>query len=199
MTIYHQSINIPVISIGGGLDVVYEKSPIVLSIGTFDGVHLGHQKLIQHSIKEARMLGCECGIYTFDPHPSFVTHCYAPKKMIISSEKKYELLRKFDICAVFVQTFDMLFSQQSPKIFLKGLVTRFPTLHGICVGEDFKFGKDRSGDIDIMRECALEYDILVNIVSPKLFKDERISSSRIRQSIASGNIDEAIEMLGHDL
>ncbi len=200
MSICHLSQNIPTISVNGdSLDVVYDVSPIVLAIGTFDGVHLGHQNLIQHAIHEANNLNGLCGIYTFAPHPSFVICRNAPKPMIVSLAKKYELLKQFDIYGIFVQKFDTSFSQQSPEMFLNYLTQKFPILRGICVGENFRFGKDRIGNVDVLTTCAEKYDISVHVVSPTLFKGERISSSRIRQSIASGNIDEATKMLGYSL
>lgn len=196
----HHSKNIPIISVdGNSLDAGYYEFPIVLAIGTFDGVHLGHQNLIGHAIHEANNLNGMCGIYTFDPHPSFIICRDAPKPMIIPREKKYELLRQFDICGIFVQKFDISFSQMLPEMFLNYITKKFPTLRGICVGENFKFGKNRIGNVDILRSCAEKYDISIHVVSPTLFKNERISSSRIRRSIASGNIDEATEMLGHFL
>lgn len=200
MSICHHSKNILIISVDGdSFDVVYDVSPIVLAIGTFDGVHLGHQNLIQRAIHEANNLNGTCGVYTFAPHPSFVICRNTPKPMIVSLAKKYELLKQFDTNGIFVQKFDISFSQQSPEMFLNYLTKKFPTLRGICVGENFKFGKDRIGNVDVLTTCAKKYNISVHIVSPTLFKGERISSSRIRQSIASGNIDEATKMLGYSL
>jgi riboflavin kinase/FMN adenylyltransferase len=170
--------------------------PLVMAIGTFDGVHLGHRKLIAEAIELAKALGGCAAVFTFAPHPTSVTHPRAPKSMIYDFDKKYRILEKYELACIVEQKFDAQFAKMSPQDFLEFLHRKFPTLRAICVGENFKFGHGRSGNIGTLSNCAERLNISVTVVPSLVICGELVSSSRIRKLLGMGNSTLANLMLG---
>ncbi|MDR2432416.1 MAG: hypothetical protein LBD34_01555 [Puniceicoccales bacterium] len=132
-------------------DVVHDffGKPLFMTIGTFDGVHIGHEKLISSMIEQAKNSGGVAVVETFLPYPRMVLPTAQPKPMIFGIEKKYEIFGTHALDGLFEQKFDDQFSKISPSGFVTFLQRKFPTLCGISVGEDFKFGHGQVGDIKI--------------------------------------------------
>ncbi|MDR2419830.1 MAG: hypothetical protein LBD40_00690 [Puniceicoccales bacterium] len=169
--------------------------PVFLAIGVFDGVHLGHQHIIRHTVEYAQQMTGIAAIYTFSPHPSCVVG--TAKSLIFPLEVKYERMASLGIDVMIEQRFDAQFSQLSGEKFIQLLQKKILTLRGICVGEDFKFGMFRSEDTHSLDVLAQKAHMEVHILSSLCFKDDfRISSTRIRQAIADGHMEFTNDLLG---
>ncbi|MDR2628458.1 MAG: FAD synthetase family protein [Puniceicoccales bacterium] len=182
-------------------DVVYDFSgkPLFMTIGTFDGIHIGHKKLISSIIEQAQNNGGVAVVYTFLPYPSIVLTTAKPKPMIYGIEKKYEILGSYALGGIFEQKFDHQFSQISPYDFVTFLRRKFPTLRGISIGEDFKFGHNQDGDAEILKGYAKHFGIEVTAMPLLTLKGKRVSSSHIRELLEVGHIDLANLMLDRKL
>jgi riboflavin kinase/FMN adenylyltransferase len=169
--------------------------PIFLAIGVFDGVHLGHQRVIHHTIECAHLVAGMAAVYTFSPHPSCVVG--TAKSLIFPLEVKYERMASLGVDVVIEQRFDARFSQLSGEKFIQLLQKKIPTLRGICVGEDFKFGSFRSEDTHSLDVLAQKAHMEVHILSSLRFRNDfRISSTKIRQAIADGRMEFTNDLLG---
>jgi riboflavin kinase/FMN adenylyltransferase len=137
-------------------------------------------------------------VYTFYPHPTFVTHPQSPKPMIISRIKKYEIIKNIGIEVIIEQNFDKNFSEKSPAEFVEFLEKTFPTLSCIFVGSNFRFGHHGSGNTDALSALCSENNIAVIIIPTVVLDGERVSSTRIRQAIANDDLIIVEHMLGHE-
>ncbi|MDR1413355.1 MAG: FAD synthetase family protein [Puniceicoccales bacterium] len=177
---------------------IYDFSPksLFMAIGTFDGVHLGHQKLIGEVIEQATGENGIAAAYTFRPHPTVITHPANPKSMICSFGEKYKKIGRYALAHIFEQQFDEKFSEITPQDFLRFLSEKFPTLRGICVGENFKFGHNRSGNARLLAAYSEKFGIFTTIVPSIRINGELVSSSKIRKLIDEGDSAAANLMLG---
>ncbi|MDR0728479.1 MAG: hypothetical protein LBF21_02640 [Puniceicoccales bacterium] len=173
------------------------SQPVVLAIGIFDGVHRGHQRVLSHTITGARSLGGIAAVYTFFPYPSSVVEGLAPKALILPKEVKYARIAALGMDVLIEQRFDQTFSQLSGEQFLSLLRKKIPTLRGLCVGEDFCFGRGRSSDSTTLgllaKKRGIETQILPSLCSPD---EQRISSTRVRRSISAARMELTRELLG---
>ena len=173
---------------------------INLAIGNFDGVHLGHQKIIDELIEYSKIKNCSSAILSFKPHPrQFFSDKYR-NFQIISEEEKIYLLDKQGIDHYFSLLFDENIASMPPKDFItKILVEKLHSKH-LIVGYDFKFGKDRKGNVSLLQEQSkiLEFDL--NIIQPITSNYNAVvySSSRIREFIRDGNMEKANLFLGRN-
>jgi len=171
--------------------------PVVAAIGVFDGVHRGHQRVILHTVAGARSLGGIAAVYTFFPQPSSVLEGVPTKALLFSPKTKYACIAALGVDVLIAQRFDRPFSRLTEGDFLKLLRKKIPTLRGLCVGEDFRFGRARSGDTRSLGlrapEMGLETHVLPSLCSPD---DRRISSTRIRQAVSGGRMELARDLLG---
>ena len=170
--------------------------PLHLALGVFDGVHLGHQAVIAAARQRAGALGGSCGVVTFDPHPIRVLAPErAPRQLLASLEHKARLLGRLDMAFLLALEFNRALAEMSAEEFLQWLVgeTNIATL---AVGEDWRFGKDRVGDVALLRKAGVARGFEVVSVAPVMHDGERISSTRIRQTIRDGAMNRAAEMLG---
>ena len=170
--------------------------PLHLALGVFDGVHLGHQAVIAAARQRAGALGGSCGVVTFDPHPIRVLAPErAPRQLLASLEHKTRLLGRLDMAFLLALEFNRALADMSAEDFLQWLVgeTNIATL---AVGEDWRFGKARQGDVALLRQAGAARGFEVVSVAPVMHDGERISSTRIRQTIRDGAMNRAAEMLG---
>lgn len=168
-----------------------------VALGNFDGVHRGHQALIERTSEEARALNAPVVALTFEPHPRrFFVPDTGPFRLTLPPAK-LRLLGQYGVQAVLAQRFDEAFAALSPEAFiedvlLKGLGAR----HVVC-GYDFTFGARRGGNVERLRERGQERDFGVTILDPVMREGEIYSSTRIREALRAGWISEAAELLGH--
>lgn len=173
-----------------------ETEHLCLAIGMFDGVHKGHKTVLNACRKHAQRLGAKAAVLTFWPHPSRLFNPENPTQMLQSIDSKKLLLEKEGIQILFEIPFTQELASIEAKDFLPYLVENLPNLKAVFVGENFRFGNKRFGDVDLLREQSSIFGIQTMGMDRELYHDEPISSSRIRDSLAAGKIQEVNDMLG---
>jgi riboflavin kinase / FMN adenylyltransferase len=167
----------------------------VISFGVFDGVHIGHQALIQRLLNRAKELDVESVVLTFDPHPALSTKGKAPPS-ITTIDKKIELLKSYGVDRVIVEDFNDQFSQLSPEEFVRDILVGKLHAKNIVVGYDCAFGKDRAGDKWLLMDLGDKYDVPVDIIEPYNLDSNAVSSTRLRNAIQRGDLEMAKKLLG---
>jgi riboflavin kinase/FMN adenylyltransferase len=172
----------------------------VITIGAYDGVHLGHQAVIDHVRRRATDLGARSAVVTFDRHPASVVRPESAPALLTTPERKLELLEATGIDACVIVQFDEAQAAESPESFVERVLVECLGTRSIVVGEDFHFGRHRDGNVDLLRKLGADGDFDVEPVEllPRLDGvDEPVSSTAIRRALAGGDIGRANEMLGH--
>jgi len=170
----------------------------VITIGTFDGVHLGHQQIIQQLIKSAAYINGETVIITFDPHPRTIVGTYSGKVSLINTlEEKIFLLNKVGIHHLVIVPFTSEFAQLSAEAYCKEFIFNYFAPHTIIIGYDHRFGKSRTGDYHLLEEIGLELGFKVTEIDEKVLDSSIISSTRIRTALFSNDIHTANQFLGY--
>ena len=176
-----------------------ELKNTVLTIGTFDGVHKGHQKLFEILIERARATKSESVVITFDPHPQHVIgRGINPKKLLTSIEEKIEEITKLGIDYIFVFPFDQKFSKMTAEDFLKEIITKRFNPIEIIVGHDHHFGFKKQGDVEFLINNKMKYGFEVLEVKAKYQSNKIISSTWIRELIESQKIEDVNYLLGRN-
>jgi riboflavin kinase/FMN adenylyltransferase len=166
-----------------------------LAMGVFDGVHLGHQAVISAAVKAAHRHGGLAGLLTFDPHPiRVIAPGKAPASLLETLDHKSRVVGGLGVKIFIPLHFDAAMAAMEATEFVARL-TAAP-LCTIAVGEDWRFGNRRTGDVNLLRNEAQARGFRLEAVAPVMFEGDRISSTRIRQAIHDGNLDEAEHMLG---
>ena len=168
----------------------------VVTMGNFDGIHLGHQALVLRSLEEARHRNVASVVLTFDPHPLKVLAPARAPRLILTPEDKIELLQHLGIDVVINQRFDSSFASLDAEEFVRRFIVNRLKAKKIWVGRDLRFGHGRKGDVEQLVRWGEELDFEVGIVEPILVNGVRVSSSQIRQAIEAGRVDEARSSLG---
>jgi riboflavin kinase/FMN adenylyltransferase len=167
----------------------------VLSIGSFDGVHLGHRALISRVVKAARRDGRPSVVLTFFPHPSVVLRGRQPALYINTPDEKAELLGSLGVDYVITQTFDAALSHLSADAFLDLLQTHLG-MRALVVGEDFALGYRREGGRIFLEAVGPRRGFRLEIVPPLMLDGEPVSSTRVREALRSGDVRRAAAYLG---
>ena len=169
-------------------------TPIALTIGNFDGVHRGHQAMLDRLIEAAEDLRLEPSVLTFDPHPrEFFARDRAPPR-ISTRRAKLELLRDAGVARTVIARFDRALSQMSPQAFVEQVLVARLGVRWLLVGNDFRFGKDRTGDLAVLRRCARTFS--VEGMTTVEVGGERASSTAVRSALARGDLAHAQALLG---
>lgn len=169
----------------------------VLTIGTFDGIHLGHQKIIATLRSIAQEKNYETAVFTFYPHPRKVIHNELKKiQLIYSQEEKMAKLEKLGIDHVVVQAFTPEFAEITATEFVEEILLKRLKVKTIVVGYDHQFGKNREGNIAFLKQMASIHDFEVLEISAQEVNENNVSSSKIRIAIEEGNIEAAASYLG---
>lgn len=172
------------------------RAPIALTIGNFDGVHLGHQAMLTRLKKAAKQLGLPACVMTFEPHPcEFFAPDQAPARLT-SLREKLELLAKSNIDQTLVYRFNRDFAKTSPEVFVTRTLVNSLSVRWILVGDDFRFGAHRAGDLTLLKGCADKYHFEVEEMPSFTVDNQRVSSSAVRQSLAIGDLNTARRYLG---
>ena len=171
----------------------------VITIGTFDGLHNGHRKIIDLMQSEAAKVNGETVIITFDPHPrQIVAKEKSPIFLINTLEEKIGLLQKANIDHLVVIRFTEVFANQTAEAYISDFLVNTFHPHTIIIGYDHRFGKDRMGDYKLMEAKAAVYNYIVKEIPVYMLQDATISSTKIREAILQGDIDTARNCLGYD-
>jgi len=173
------------------------RRPLHLAIGMFDGVHLGHRAVIDAAVQSARRSGGLAVVLTFWPHPSSVMRPDKATKLIVSPEIKARLLAAAGVDAVISQRFTQEFAQIEAEFFLPHLKKFLPQLHTIYVGENWRFGRGRRGDLALLLAESRRHGLTVFSSSRVQENGEPISSTRIRACLEEGRIEDANTLLGY--
>lgn len=178
------------------LEQALELENTVVTTGTFDGVHLGHRAVIEAVVAMARARSGSAVAVTFDPHPRAVIHPDDPPVVLTSMEEKRRRLQDAGIDILAVVPFTRKVQILSPEAFVSTYLVTYLDAKVVVLGYDHGFGKGRSGDPDTMRALGHRFGFDVAIVPPTMAGEGPVSSSRLRDLIREGRIDEAREMLG---
>ncbi len=171
----------------------------VVTIGTFDGVHLGHQSIFKKMKEEASRIGGQTVVITFFPHPRLVLYQDSTQlKFINTQEKKIERLEKSGIDHLIIIPFTKEFSKNSSEEFISNYVVKYVHPEMIIIGYDHHFGKNREGNISLLNKIKEKYHFQVSQVEPYYVDDKPVSSTRIRTLLHHGAVKEANQLLGYE-
>jgi riboflavin kinase/FMN adenylyltransferase len=171
--------------------------PLHLAIGMFDGVHLGHQAVIEAALHSARQDGGAAAVLTFYPHPSRLFRPAEPTLLLMPPEQKTQFLRAFGVRLVITQPFTRGFARLRAEHFLAYLKKRLPNLAAVYVGENFRFGHGRAGDVALLVRTGRELGLAVVSVARLRHNGRPVSSTRVRELLARGGIATAGRLLGY--
>lgn len=174
------------------------NSPSILTLGTFDGVHKGHQKILKKLNSEAKKNKLKSIVLTFFPHPRSVLNPISNLRLINTIKERTELFEKSGIDILITHPFDKNFSKLSPEKFVKSILVDKLNIKKILIGYDHRFGKNRAAGIEDLKKFGLKYDFQVIEISVKEQNNVSISSTKIRKSIEDGNIKKAKSYLGYN-
>lgn len=180
-------------------DIEVPFNQAVLTIGNFDGVHIGHQALLHTVIEKAHAIGGTAATMTFDPHPMRVLAKKEHPPLITLTEQKTELLAKAGIDVLIRIAFDKAFASIPAVEFISDLLVKRIGMKALVVGGDYRFGRNRQGNLALLRKMAPElgYEVMVvDWVRPANGLSERISSTRIRELVMDGEMETAKKLLG---
>lgn len=170
----------------------------IVTIGTFDGVHLGHQQIIKRLVELKKKQGGEIVLFTFDPHPRKVLFPdQSDLKLITTTQEKCELLREFGVDHVLVYPFTKEFAQMQAQDYISNIIAKGLKTKTLVIGYDHRFGSNREGNIETLKQLAPVYGFDVEEISAQEINELNISSTRIRKAIDEGDIKTANEFLGY--
>jgi len=172
-------------------------TPLHLAIGMFDGVHLGHRAVIEAAVQSARRCGGTAAVLTFSPHPSVIFRPTQPTRLIMDLANKARVLHRLGVDAMVVQPFTPEFAQLAAEEFIPWLKQRAPQLAAIYVGENFRFGRGRKGDIGLLVAEGRKHGLTVFSAPRVNFDGEPISSTRIRVLLEAGDVAGANALFGY--
>tara|TARA_X000001036_G_scaffold287182_1_gene266777 strand:+ start:281 stop:1207 length:927 start_codon:yes stop_codon:yes gene_type:complete len=174
------------------------KKSTIITIGTFDGVHLGHQKILKKLNVEAENNGLESCVLTFFPHPRTVLNPDSSLKLINTIEERISLFKKSKIDNLIVHPFTKEFSELDSEDYVKNILVDQLKAKIVLIGYDHKFGKNRTADINNLKEYGIKYNFEVIEIKAEEINDIAISSTKIRNSIEEGDIQLANSYLGYE-
>lgn len=167
-----------------------------VALGTFDGVHLGHRRVVDTALEHARTLGVRSAVATFDPRPvSVIVPGRAPDSLT-SLERRLELLREAGVDDVLVIRFTSELAQRTPEQFVDEVLVGELAVVEVVVGQNFRFGKGRAGDVDVLRTLGEQRGFGVSVAPLLELDGAPVSSSRIRELIRLGDVAGAARLLG---
>ncbi len=168
----------------------------VVAIGVFDGVHIGHQRIIKAAVAAARASGSSAAVVTFHPHPEAVLRPRSAPRALVSTERKAELLEALGVDEVVVVKFDSEFSRLLPEAFCRAVLSDRLSARAVFVGENFRFGRDGLGTLTDLNAYGSTHSFLVEAMPLVWEGGGPVSSTRIRQSLREGDVAGAAKLLG---
>ena len=168
-----------------------------VAIGTFDGVHLGHKAIIQRAVADARQHNRPALVFTFDRHP---IELFAPTRapdLITPPPQRNELIAELGADALVIARFDQALAQTAPDDFVQSILKNLLGAQAIVEGVSFNFGKDRAGDVAFLRVAQSRYGFTLHALEPVLVQGLPASSTRVRERLNAGDVQEAESVLGH--
>jgi riboflavin kinase/FMN adenylyltransferase len=172
--------------------------PVFLAIGVFDGVHLGHQAVISTAARHTAEAGGTAVVVTFDPHPAKILRPQESPRLLTATQHKIALIRALGVSHLLVLKFDRELAATAPIDFVRQLVMAAKPMREICVGQEWSFGKNRAGNLALLKELGEQLEFNVVGVEPVTSKGEIVSSTAIRKAVEAGDFASATRMLGRD-
>lgn len=169
----------------------------VLALGNFDGLHRGHQKIIERVRRSAADRNGAALVLTFDPHPPRVVRPDKASPLLMTMPQKLDGLSRAGLTGTAVVRFTEAFSQWSPDAFVRQVLVEWLRVSEVWVGADFLFGHERAGTFSVLRALGAQYGFRAEKIDPVRYKEFVVSSTRIRRLVAEGRVDEAGALLGH--
>ena len=166
-----------------------------VALGNFDGFHLGHQAVVGRAVERAHAAGRPAIVATFDPHPMRYFRPDSPWFRLTSMEQRARLFAAAGVDATYVFEFDAALAGLSAEEFVEQRLVRDLGVAGVSTGEDFTFGKERSGDIPLMRQLGERHGFTVDTIAPVQLDGQTVSSTRIREALRAGNPRAAARLL----
>lgn len=176
---------------------IKHTKPIAVALGNFDGVHLGHQKLISQCVEESRENGWDPCVVTFEPHPSLVVNSGRNLKLINTPEQKFRLIERLGVKTIYLLKFDLEFAATSPEDFVRYYLVELLGIRKVFVGFNYAFGCKGKGNPGLLKELGEAWGFAASIIEPVVIAGEIVSSSLIRDKMRKGHIQGAAQMLGY--
>ncbi len=168
----------------------------IVSLGNFDGVHLGHQAILTKAVSEARALQGTALVLTFHPHPLSVLRPNSPLPLILSLREKLLLFRRLEIHGVILQRFSQTFSQLIAEEFVRRYLVDIIGIEKVIVGHNVSFGHRRSGNAEILVQLGEKFGFAVDVIGPVVIDGREVSSTAVRTLLGTGNMHEVTRLLG---
>ena len=178
-------------------EIQWDKKSVV-TLGTFDGLHLGHQEIVGEVIRKSREIDGRSFLLTFDPHPRKVIPGRNDVKLLSTLEEKISILEKLGLENLLVINFTIEFSKQTPEDFVKKYLIDGIGLSEIIIGHDHHFGKGRDGNFELLKKIGKKNNFSVTLVTEYSVDGETISSTKIRNALLEGDVVKAGKMLGRN-
>ncbi len=172
--------------------------PTIVTLGTFDGVHLGHQKILERLAENAKNLNCESLLLTFAQHPRLVLQNNSDIKLLNTISEKIDLLQNHGLQNLVIHKFDENFKNLTPHEFVKNILVDVFNIKKIIIGHDHRFGKNRAANIDDLVVFGQQYNFEVEQISAQEVDEISISSTKIRNALADGNVKLANSYLSNN-
>ncbi|WBU87947.1 bifunctional riboflavin kinase/FAD synthetase [Cellulophaga omnivescoria] len=170
----------------------------VITIGTFDGVHIGHKKILERLINSAKLLEIESTVLTFFPHPRMVLQQDSNIKLLNTIEEKEMILSNLGLDFLIVHPFSKEFSRLSAIDFVRDLLVNKLNTKKIIIGYDHRFGRNRNADINDLKNYGITFDFDVEEITAQEIDDVSVSSTKIRKALAEGDVKKANSYLGYN-
>jgi riboflavin kinase/FMN adenylyltransferase len=168
--------------------------PVDIAVGFFDGIHLGHQKIFSAMLARAKEVGARSVVYTFSNHPKSVFSPEIEPMLLMSPEKKVEAIKKLGVDEVIIEEFTHETAQTRAEAYIENLKTKYPRLDCVFCGGNWRFGKGGEGDAKLLRSSGIK----VEEIDYACFDGDIVSSTRIRRTLAEGNLELVNKMLDRE-
>lgn len=182
--------------VSNAIDLKSQVRNVCLAIGFFDGVHLGHQEILKRTLADARQQDAAALAITFDRHPTSVVAPHRVPPLIYSLPQKIRAIESLGIDWLLLLRFDEAFSRQTGEEFIRNLARDLGRIRTICVGANFGFGQHRSGNVGLLQQLGGKMGFSVHGMDAVTLDGKPVSSTRVREAIQSGRIDDAGKLLG---
>ncbi len=170
--------------------------PTILTLGNFDGVHIGHQRILNRLVERAKYLNLPSVVYTFDPHPLNVVAPNRRPPLITTTDEKAYLLSKFGVDCLVLAEFTKEFSSQHPEEFVKDVLVGSLKAAEVLVGHDYTFGRGKTGTVEYLKEAGRKFGFKAEVIPAYKKWDKVVSSSQARSLLRDGNVKKVASLLG---
>ncbi len=180
-------------------NIILPNKKRYIALGVFDGIHLGHKKLIKQTVDKAKKNDGISIVVTFDPHPDKIINPESNVFLLTTLEERISLIKESDVDIFLIVKFNKMMSKMPPEDFISKILVDSLQIKELFVGFNYKFGFQAKGNTDILREYGKSYKFKTNILKPVVVNNAIISSTIIKDYIGLGEIEKAKKLLGHDI